>query len=132
MRLLFAILLLLMTGCITQIDDLRGKIKDEHWIETRENESITGIKYHYFTPQAIVGITSIPCVSGITISGSYVIGANFWGTLAGILSGSGYSRKNVMSETALWRYGPEAIIHEYIHQFDSMGRSGDKEFVKLD
>ena len=105
-------------------------MRDEYWVQ--EHKTVSAIKSHYFAPPAQYAMRDIPCVSGFTVNGSYVVGANFWGTLAGVFTGSGYSRKNVMSEVGLWRWGPEAIIHEYIHHLDDMGRDGGHEFINLE
>jgi hypothetical protein len=37
-----------------------------------------------------------------------------------------------MSERSLHRFGPESIIHEYIHHLDDFGRDGIKEFINLE
>jgi len=131
MRVLLAILLLLFVGCTTQMGDLKGKI-DEQEYEFEYNRTVDAVRSHYFVNKAKYITSKIPCVRGLTIGGSYVVGANFWGTLVGVMSGSGYSKKCVMSEDALKNYGVEAILHEYLHHIDSYSRKNNEGLINLD
>jgi hypothetical protein len=130
MRIAIAILVLVLSGCAIPFDSLEGRIDEDLYVGP--NRAVSTMKSHYFTEQAQEAIRDIPCVFGATVGGSYVVGANFWGTFIGILSGSGYSRKNVMSKSSLLRFGPEAVLHEYIHHLDSIGRYGGIEFINLE
>ena len=132
MRLLFVLLIFLLSGCTSTIDCLGGRI-DNKFYKDEHNKSVSRILSHYFTEESREMLLDIPCVTGFSISGSYVVGANFWGTLVGIFTGSGFSRKCVMHPSSLDVLGPEAIIHEYIHHLDDFGRDGHLiKFIDLD
>jgi hypothetical protein len=119
MRLFFILLLCLLSGCVTEINSLEGRIPDSDYRLDR-NKTVVAIKQWYFTKEAQEVIKDIPCVDGLTYGGSYVVGANFWGTLVGILTGSGFSPKCVMSPTAMKNYGAEAVLHEYMHHLEDL------------
>lgn len=121
------LLLLFLAGCITPINSLDGKKFSEDHVKT-----VDSLREYYFTPEAREFIDEIPCVTGFTVHGSYVVGVNFWSTMAGILTGSGYERKCVMDEESLERFGPEAIIHEYLHHLDDIGRDGERQFIDIE
>ena len=129
MRLIIMALVLIVGGCAPVISSLEGRINKKY--NEKYHATVDALKSHYFTEEAQEYIKDIPCVDGLTISGSYVVGANVWGTLAGILSGSGYSPKCVLSKEGLMKRGPETIIHEYIHHLDASGRDDGEVFIDL-
>jgi len=123
------VLLLLLSGCVTPLNNL------EHLSPKNTPAyqiSVDSIKYHYFTPEARKYIRDIPCIDGNTIGGSFVVGANFWGTLAGIFTLNGFAPKNVMDVDGIKIRGVEDIIHEYIHHLDASGREGRKLFIDIE
>jgi hypothetical protein len=127
-----ALLLVLTVGCATPINDLKGLVKPIHY-KQKYNRSIEAIKTHYFTNNAYRMIEDIPCVDGFTTNGaSYVVGVNFWSTMAGILTGSGYSRKCVITQDSLHFYGVESVVHEYVHQIDDIGRDNEHLLISLE
>lgn len=129
MRVLLFVLVLLC-GCATPMNNLVDLIETKH-IE-KQHLTVDATKEYYFTKEAQEFIKDIPCVDGFTVSGSYVVGVNFWSTIAGVLSGSGYSRKCVISKRSLRNIGPEAIIHEYIHHIDDISRDDDLNLINID
>lgn len=120
------LLLLLTAGCASPFNDLKGRMKPEY---DKGPQTIEAVIETYFQPGVHDVLKSIPCVDGFTMGGSYVVGVNFWSTMAGILTGSGYSRKVVTSKKALWNWGQEEIIHEYLHHLDDLSRDGDGDYI---
>lgn len=131
MKLLF-VLLLFIIGCATPFNSLEGRIPDRHYARDY-NKTVESLKAHYFSEEAQKIIKDIPCVDGMTMSGSYVVGANFWGTFIGVLTGSGFSPKCVMNEKAMQSYGPEGIIHEYIHHVEHLvdQKAFEKAYIRM-
>jgi hypothetical protein len=113
------LLVLLCGGCYTPFNDLKGRIPNKQWV-VKHHKTVDAVKKYYFAPKAYEVIKDIPCVDGFTSGGSYVVGVNFWGTLVGIVTGSGYSPKCVMSKKSVKNEGVEAILHEYIHHIEHL------------
>ncbi len=126
-----ALFIVLFVGCATPFNSLEGRMPEKYY-KHDHNKTVAAIKQTYFTDEAYQAIKDIPCVDGFTSGGSYVVGANFWGSLAGLFTGSGISRKCVMSPKSIQNKGPGAFVHEYVHHLDDMGRDGEYEFINLE
>lgn len=117
MRALVLIIALLSSGCYTPITDLKEWIPEKDY---KTHKTVDYIKKRYFTDKSYKIIKDVPCVDGFTSGGSLVVGVNFWGTFAGIMTGSGYSAKNVISKKGSMTWSYELFIHEYIHHVEHL------------
>ena len=126
------LLILFCAGCYTPFNNLNGRISDKQYSKTY-NRTVEDIKAHYFAVEAQEIIKDVPCVDGVTFGGSYVVGVNLWGTLAGIFTGSGWSPKCVISDIGLKRHGVEPIIHEYIHHVEHLvdGKKFHEAYIRM-
>lgn len=117
MRGLILVLLLFLSGCYTPIGDLKDWVPEKDYVS---HKTVEDVKEKYFTDRVRKIIDPIPCVDGNTFGGSFVVGANFWGTFVGVISGSGYAPKCVISTKGAKTWGVELFIHEYIHHVEHL------------
>jgi len=132
-QILLAILLFCL-GCTTPIEDL-----SEYGFDIKVDEVLRT----HFTAAAYEVIKDIPMVDGFTsFGGGYAAGTNFWSTFASITTFNGYGRKVIFDidklvALALDSHIPDevyiqrAIIHEYIHHLDDIGRDGGEVLIDL-
>lgn len=130
MRWILLIICFLCAGCYAPVKNLNAHFSQKHRLEN--HISSASVTSQYFTAEAFSLVKDIPCVIGRSITGApWAVGVNFWTKLGGVLTGNGYSRKVVLtnlhkiSRPTGIDFGPQTIIHEYLHHIDSIGREDD-------
>jgi hypothetical protein len=96
------------------------------------HETVDAVLKHYFTDKAYEALKDIPVLDGPAIAGSYVGGANFWGTLASFISFNGLERNIIIHSEALKIWGIRSFLHECVHHLDDMTRDGEGDFINIE
>jgi hypothetical protein len=122
-----AVLVASMTGCSSQISDLRPYLSEKE-LQLEQNTSIAAIQSHYFTTEAMAAVESIPALDGPGMSG-YAAGVNVWANIASFVTLNGVGRKIILPPSTLAQWGAASVIHEYIHHLDDMDRDGESEWI---
>lgn len=118
------LMLALLCGCASsrQIVDLKGMLPPED----RQFETVDDMLRYHLTDEAYALVADIPMIDGPSFS-PYAAGTTFLSNLATLVSFNGVGRKVILPSGVLLAWGSEAVLHEYVHHIDEMGRSGDIE-----
>lgn len=124
--------LVLLAGCATPVDNLQDYLSPTEINKMEHPATIDGMLKYYFTDEAYEVLKDIPVLDGPAIAGSYVGGANFWGTFASFISFNGLERNIIIDSEALKVWGIGSLIHEYVHHLDDMTRDGEGDFINIE
>ncbi len=125
-----AILLLFFVGCSSPLVSLHDYLPPKERVA--HHETVDTVLKHYFTDEAYEALKDIPVLDGPAIAGSYVGGANFWGTLVSIISFNGWGRNIIVDPEALKIWGIRSFLHECVHHLDDMTRDGEGDFIDIE
>lgn len=127
----FLLLLILMSGCAST------KLNDISQYLTKEQAAICGntvddIKKYYFTDEAYEAIKDIPVEIGFASGAAYAAGTTPLSSIGQFITGHGFGRKIIVSESRLHKDIYQLLIHEFTHHLDDMTRDGEANFISLE
>lgn len=124
--------LLFFSGCVTQITDMNGVLRNEDFANPN-NKTLDSILKTYFTDEAYEVLKDIPLYDGPIFGGvAYAAGTTFLSSVPPFFYGI-FGRAVIMRRSCLCtNWGIANIIHEYIHHLDEMTLEGVANFIDRD